>query len=391
MTNVITILFIELKKMIRGKIAVFLALAPLFLIPALTGILFIGNSALTPSLQEKQIGLISGKSVYCTQAEALIKEFPENVSYTAYTSVKTACADLKQGKIEGIIIINDSDQPQNLPINIVYNSNSITSQLFLSSFSQYLEHAQHEQLQLPAIKNAKLELTDLSYTTESYANYIDSSLQDILISLLPTLLVTFILFSGGTLAIDITAGEKERGTFEDLLLTSANPFSIVSAKTASILIYLLSGMICSCIGFSISILLTRQLNPSVQLQTVSAFPAGSIPALMVLVFTFSLLSASLLIYIGISSKNMRTAGMKLNMVSFIPLLVSLGLLFANPNTFPAPLYICPVAGTMFMIKFILMDTFQPFAFLLVNTGNMIFFILLIVLTSNVFTKEEASS
>ncbi|WP_278382527.1 ABC transporter permease subunit, partial [Clostridium tyrobutyricum] len=100
------------------------------------------------------------------------------------------------------------------------------------TFDKYSNNIVNNRLKSKGISESVLTPFDIKQSTLSKQSG-DSMAQGIL-NVLPTIIIIFMISPTIGIAADLIAGEKERGTFEPLLSTSAGRMSIFFGKLAAI-------------------------------------------------------------------------------------------------------------------------------------------------------------
>ena len=135
---------------------------------------------------------------------------------------------LKKGKISIIVDVpKDFDSKisseNKTNINIIYDEDSNKSNMAYSmlkeTFDKYSNNIVNNRLKSKGISESVLTPFDIKQSTLSKQSG-DSMAQGIL-NVLPTIIIIFMISPTIGIAADLIAGEKERGTFEPLLSTSA--------------------------------------------------------------------------------------------------------------------------------------------------------------------------
>ena len=121
-------------------------------------------------------------------------------------------------------------------------------------------------------------------------------------ALLPYLLLVLVATSGFYAALDLTAGEKERGTLQTLLTAPVRSVEIVAGKYLAVLALTLAATVCN-LG-SIALTLSRA---TAAIETGARFSLGlsSAAAIFLTVLPAALLIVALLMAIGVLARNYR--------------------------------------------------------------------------------------
>lgn len=194
----------------------------------------------------------------------------------------------------------------------------------------------------------------------------DSELSDRRLGrLLPLLLILLLLSGGSFAALDVVAGEKERGTLETLYIHPIPRMSIVRGKFLVVLTVSLIAVAFNFVGFLIGSMLASRLGFEVE-------ALGSGPVLLPSVYKLTLtclltlplavLTSSVLLVISACSRSFREAQAYLLPVTLVVL--AIGLLSISPNvTLASVVAVVPVANVTLAIRETLDGTLSllPFA------------------------------
>lgn len=217
--------------------------------------------------------------------------------------------------------------------------------------------------------------------------------------LVPMFLLQFILAGGMATAIDSTAGEKERGTLEVLLVSPVRRPEVVVGKLLATCSTALFSAACGLVGLLLSGPVSRLLARS----SVSGSAAGgqlsgqlggqlSVTPLSVLVLALMALSAALLlsallIAVSIFARTYKEAQTYVTPISLLIVFPAVGLQFADFIGRGAGLYAIPVVNAMLVILDVVKGTLNlPFAGLAVAV-NLLVTALLVGLAVRSFGRE----
>lgn len=149
--------------------------------------------------------------------------------------------------------------------------------------------------------------------------------------LLPFFLVVFVLSGGQVVAVDATAGEKEKGTLEALLMAPVPLLHLALGKTlAAVALALLSG-VSGLLGLALGGALAARLGGSLLTETGQtlelggqvALDAGSFLALFVSAFLLALFMGAVMVSLGLYARSFKEAQSymaPLQLVALVPLL-----------------------------------------------------------------------
>jgi sodium transport system permease protein len=135
-----------------------------------------------------------------------------------------------------------------------------------------------------------------------------------LLASLPLFLLLGCFLGGTYVAIDATAGERERGSLEALLLNPAPAHAIIAGKLAATVVFSVVGVVVSAVGFVVAarVLPFAEVGISLELRATTA-------ALLVgLLVPMAVLGAAVQIFVGTLSQSFKTAQAAISFVSLAP-------------------------------------------------------------------------
>ncbi len=138
----------------------------------------------------------------------------------------------------------------------------------------------------------------------------------LLLGSLPLFLLMSCVVCGLYIAIDITAGEKERQSLEPLLLNPVSPATLVLAKVASTIAFAVAGVAVSIAAFAIVV-------PSVPFADIGLdmhIAPRVIASYALLFLPTATLASALQVFVGTLSKNTKTAQASLGFVILGPVI-----------------------------------------------------------------------
>ncbi len=385
MMSVWFILKYEMKKFFREKTSILFILIPMGIFPITMGFMNTGQLLLSDMNRTNTVAMI--KAVPEDNSLDNIILHQKGYTYRSYESIQKACLDLKKGRITGIIYMKARENAEDSRLHFIYDPNSMESLNFLQTFSKKMQNAQKNILDDLEKRYAVSDI-DVSYTAESYTAYMGTPLNDIVVSILPVILITFALFSGSAIATDTITGEKERGTFEDLLLVNPSFSAVICAKTLFVYIVLLFETLSAVIGFGITALCGGLFSSALQLDFLSGVSLSVVFRMILMMNIFILCVSAFMVYLGILSRNVRGANLKLNILSLIPCFFSFFLLYFNAENCPDILYGIPIINIMVAVKFLLMQTLGMSSYFIVNAANLLYLFILVLAAKKALLSEK---
>ncbi|HET6655960.1 MAG TPA: ABC transporter permease, partial [Gammaproteobacteria bacterium] len=138
----------------------------------------------------------------------------------------------------------------------------------------------------------------------------------VLLGMVPYFCLFAVLIGGFYLAIDTTAGERERGSLEPLLGTAAPRSAIMLGKLAATALFSIASLAIAVAAFGISIPLMPMAELGVQLN----FGAWEVVWVFLTCLPFVALSAALLTLVAAFSRSFKEAQAWLSVVLIVPVL-----------------------------------------------------------------------
>jgi sodium transport system permease protein len=228
-------------------------------------------------------------------------------------------------------------------------------------------------------------LEPFSVTSVNVAS--DEKLGGMVVGLFLPYLVIILSLSGAMYpAIDMTAGEKERGTLETLLVCSASRYEMVIGKfvtvfTASIITALLS---------LLSLFGTFTVGANVAANLLEGFPFSIQPLGIITVFLMilplSALFSSILMMISIFAKTSKEANSYIHPLMFLVILPAIVSILPGIELSPR-LALIPIVNTSLLLKEVLMGTYHWGSIGLIFFLNLFFASLGLFGAISIFQKE----
>jgi sodium transport system permease protein len=151
---------------------------------------------------------------------------------------------------------------------------------------------------------------------------------DLAQQMLPYLLLLLAFIGGMQLAVDATAGERERQSLEPLLATPASREAIISGKILATAAFTLLSLLVTLVMYRLAF----ALLPEPGLETSLAVPPDALARLLLVVLPIVLLGASVLTALAAFARSHREAQSYLPLLIFVPMLPTLYLMVAPVKT-----------------------------------------------------------
>lgn len=217
--------------------------------------------------------------------------------------------------------------------------------------------------------------------------------------LIPMLMLQFILSGGMATAVDATAGEKERGTLESLLVTPVRRSEVVGGKLLATTLTALISALFSVAGFVVTGFVVAQLRARQDggslASEMSSMMGGqltlTLPGVLALLgigLSSALLISALLIAISIYARSFKEAQTYIAPLSMLIVIPVIMLQFADFLNFSTAVYATPLIGSMIALLDTVKGTVTTPHALLAILGNLLGALLVSMVARRSFGREE---
>ncbi|HDQ44532.1 MAG TPA: ABC transporter permease [bacterium] len=235
------------------------------------------------------------------------------------------------------------------------------------------------RLDISLIETLAVEETNLSTQKEQIANMIGG--------FLPYIFIIFCFMGGMYPAIDLAAGEKERGTLETLLSTPARRFHILMGKFGVVTLVGLGSATISILGLYLGIRTDPDLPQEFLKSILGMFEVRSIIMVFLLLVPLSVLSAGIQLSISMLAKTFKEAQSQLTplmMVVIVP--AFLGLMPGMELSFWTALI--PILNVSLATKAIIAGVSNPGLYAVVYFSSGVIAVLSLAFCARFFVREE---
>lgn len=342
------------------------------------------------------------ESVYSLDDDKVFEVYVENnpPGYNAYFDLMgldvnvndvTADTDLekvKEGITNGIVDLliifpenfddvfgNDySNQGDVVPqVEIYYNADIMDSYILFVSYSTLLNEFEAD------ITN----LFDINNKDDQYNLSVKSDDINPMTSMIPMLLLMFLVTGVVSLATESIAGEKERGTIATLLITPVSRFKISFAKIISVSIPALASAIVSFLGLYLSLpSLTKMMGDS---NSISLGGLEIISLLLIMLVTILMFSV-LMCIVSALAKSVKESQQYTAPLIFVATIAGMMTMFF---TFPSTsLFFIPILNSSLAINEIFTGTFNVTQLLVTLFSNITITAIGVFVMGKMFNSEK---
>lgn len=192
----------------------------------------------------------------------------------------------------------------------------------------------------------------------------------IISSIVPLLIVIFIFAAALSIAPDIIAGEKERGTLATLLVTPVSRGSFALGKILAITVISLSSAFSSFIGVALSIPALLQLESTGNVNVLDIYGIGGMIALLLVILSTTLLIVGIMSVVSAYAKSIKEAASLASPLYLITIVISALNLFSDGSSSEL-LNAIPLYGSIQVINGVLARSYTWTSVLIVVSSSLI--------------------
>jgi sodium transport system permease protein len=200
---------------------------------------------------------------------------------------------------------------------------------------------------------------------------------------LPILIAISAVQGGQFIAIDVTAGEKERGTLEALLVTPASDVEIFIGKLLAVFVVTAVPIVLTLLGFWG----TTLVLPESMMEGAGALPLNTILKAIVVTLPLALFTNVILMIVSIRTKAFKDAQSALTPVVFVTMFTAMAAAFVPPQN--SLMFLIPIYGTSALVgSFTIGGIIPTNAILFSTVGSLIAAFIGIVIALRMFNRER---
>jgi len=325
-------------------------------------------------------------------APQLVKHLQDSEKIEVLTTEEDSPAKLQNGDIQAVLVIPSDfkykikqEEPGKLILK--YDTTEAKSRVAQKRVNQIIEKFKGEiLLQRISRLNLKEEfLTPLILQEENVATA-EKITGSFLAVLLPYLIIILIFAGAMHTAVDITAGEKERGTIATLLVSQISRLEIVLGKCFAVMLISFTSMVLGLLGLTLAFLLGASIAGGVA-GVNFGISVNTIFLLFLVLFPLVGLASAVLVMVGIFARNIREAS---NYITPIYMLtVFLGVISISQGMeLSGKMFLVPILNSSFVFKELLMGKICWNHIILTFSANIIIAGLALLGATRLFSKEE---
>ena len=388
--NIKLIFIKELVGTIRDKRTIIaMIIIPLIFYPLLfTGIGYFNKMGSMKSEETNSKIMIYGMEF----APQLVKYLQDSEKIEILTTEDDSSFKLHNGDIQAVLVIPSdfnykTEQEEPGKIILKYDATEAKSRIAQKRVNQIIEKYKGEII-LQRLSRLDLKeefLTPLILQEENIATA-EKITGSFLAVLLPYLIIVLIFAGAMHTAVDITAGEKERGTIATLLVSQINRLEIVLGKCFAIMLISFIGMVLGLLGLALAFLLGASVAGGIE-GVNFGISIDTIFLLFLVLFPLVGLASAVLVMVGIFARNIREASSYITPIYMLT--VFLGVISISQGMeLSGKMFLVPVLNSSFVLKELLMGKIYWDHILTTFIANMVIAGLALLGATRLFSKEE---
>lgn len=328
----------ELTELMRDrKTLIFVILLPIFIFPVIFGVMgLVLSSTTTKAMQEQHQYVIVNAEQAPEFADALFYHKNFKRVDSTLTTQEELIAAIRAGEFAVAVVIPDNFREQQALVaqsewQLIYNQSSqldFMSRYFNELLDNYTNKLQRQSLSSLGVDPIKLTaiLTPVSLQKVDTADKREN-LGEKFGALIAYILIPLCLLGASYPAIDMGAGEKERGTLETLLICPVSRSAIVLGKFLTVLTTGLAGALITVASFGVwGAVIGSFAGFAVVQQAMGAIASVELLLIFLMIVPTSAIFASLLLAISIYAKTFKEAQnymSPLSILMFVPLVAAM--------------------------------------------------------------------
>jgi len=325
-------------------------------------------------------------------APQLVKHLQDSEKIKVFTIGEDYPTKLQNGDIQAVLVIPSDfkykiEQEEPGKLILKYDATEAKSRIAQKRVNQIIEKYKGEiLLQRISRLNLKEEfLTPLILQEENIATA-EKMAGSFLAVLLPYLIIILIFAGAMHTAVDITAGEKERGTMATLLVSQVSRLEIVLGKCLAVMLISFTSMALGLLGLTLAFLLGASIAGGIEGMNFG-MTINTIFLLFLVLFPLVGLASAVLVMVGIFARNIREASNYITPIYMLTVL--LGVISVSQGMeLTGKMFLVPILNSSFVFKELLLGKIYWDHILTTFIANMIIAGLALFGATRLFSKEE---
>ncbi|MBU2439552.1 ABC transporter permease [bacterium] len=388
--NIKLIFIKELVGTIRDKRTIIaMIIIPLIFYPLLfTGIGYFNKVGSMKSEEAASKIMISGAEF----APQLVKHLQDYEKIEVLTIEDDSPTKLQNGDIQAVLVVPPDFKykiKQGGPSKLIlkYDTTEAKSRIAKQRISQVIEKYKGEiLLQRLSRLDLKEEFLNPLILQEENIATAEKMTGSFLAVLLPYLIIILIFAGAMHTAVDITAGEKERGTIATLLVSQISRLEIVLGKCFAVMLISFTSMVLGLIGLTLAFLSGASIAGGIE-GVQLGISINTIFLLFLVLFPLVGLASAVLVMVGIFARNIREASSYITPIYMLTIFLGI-ISISQGMELTGKMFLVPVLNSSFVFKELLMGKIYWNHIITTFSANMVIAGLALLGATRLFSKEE---
>ncbi|HAJ32908.1 MAG TPA: hypothetical protein DCK79_06005 [Candidatus Atribacteria bacterium] len=325
-------------------------------------------------------------------APQLVKYLQDSEKIKLLTIEDDSPAKLRNGDIQAVLVVPPDfkykiEQGEPGKLILKYDTTEAKSVIAKQRINQVIEKYKGEIL-LQRLSRLDLKeefLTPLILQEENIATA-KKMTGSFLAVLLPYLIIILIFTGAMHTAVDITAGEKERGTIATLLVSQISRLEIVLGKCFAVMLISFTSMILGLLGLTLAFLSGASIAGGIE-GVQFGISINTIFLLFLVLFPLVGLASAALVMVGIFARNIREASSYITPIYMLTIFLGI-ISISQGMELTGKMFLIPVLNSSFVFKEILMGKIYWNHIITTFSANMVITGLALLGATRLFNKEE---
>ncbi len=389
-TRVKALLKREITDVLRDKkTLIMMVVVPIFLYPLLIIVMSLIMSAMTGTSGEKvyKIAFVDAPAESVRAIEDIMVRENEETKFRFSLSKdrEEAVSRLNEQEIHAFVIVTDEKLYQ---INYLSakNDSSLVTGMVREAMEIYLEDLRAEQVEAKGLDKDEI-LQPITFEREDLSTS-EETMGSIMGGVIPVLMIISIVMGAIYPAIDVTAGEKERGTLETLITLPVTSFEMIMSKFLAVAMVACVSALLNIIsmGFALGFMgsmMSEEMGIA-DLQITSFLPAVLVTVVVMLFF--ALFVTAICLFVCLFAKSFKEANNYATPVMLVFMLTGYMAMLPNLELTLMTAGI-PIVNTALMVKQLFQLHYDYALFGVVLVSNAAYSFLMMWLLGKVYNSE----
>ncbi|MBQ9512999.1 MAG: CPBP family intramembrane metalloprotease [Lachnospiraceae bacterium] len=379
----------ELLEVLRDKKSVIITLLlPLILYPVLFLVMGFIMSMVESHEEKKEYTIAIPEAYEIT--DDLWRSLSAIDEQLVFVEADDAAAALEVGEIRAYLTAEEKDDQTQL--TVYYRSSESDSESTVDALyeavDEYLSNRAEEN-----VRAAGLSLNETLYPVqiedEDFSS-VEESMGNAMAAALPVMLIIFVFTSTFPSAMDMTSGERERGTMELLLTFPVSTLELITGKFLAVATVAMATTFVNTLSVGIFMVSLGHMVTSMGSEDMTFHLAEFLPGMCVIfvcVLAFALFISAVSMCICAFAKTFKEASNYMSPLMMVVMLTGYAA-FIPDVRLSAPLAAVPVANICLLIKDAVSFRFEPVLILIVLFTNILYAFAAIWALSRIYTSES---